>query len=214
MVLRRQALPRAPFAEVRAQGRAPAATMVPIARPSHVKGAPPRHALGRMKLRFPRSRLRLIGVGAFRDQLRKRSSTARQTVAEHAVELCSVLSFDVGCPAALCDVSWCGDRSIHRTPSCNEFSASVGQLVRPTSKLAVNQRHGGRAERCARGCCWMGRADHPISHTARIAGTVACVTPSVARGLGRTSGPATPASPPRRKAPVMAGEAPPVRMAP
>jgi hypothetical protein len=32
-----------------------------------------------------------------------------------------------------------------------------------------------------------------------IAGASACVTPSVARGLGRTSGPATPSSPPRRK---------------
>ena len=89
--------------------------------------------------------------------------------------------------------------------------AASRETARKRTRFGLARRgHGPTGRRIWRGrpvrrwrACWWWPTSHP--RQPGHGGTDAGVTPSVARGLGRAPGASTPASPPRRGAPVHGG---------
>ena len=111
------------------------------------------------------------------------------------------LSFSLSWAAVWCDEPWCADCG-------GDSTTPLSRVLLQLRRCAAGGQHipGDATSRLIGGMAgtrslWGGCLGGPVSlaHATGIAGAIAGVTPSVARGLGRTSGPATPASPPRRK---------------
>ena len=112
----------------------------------------------------------------------------------------TALSGGDGGSAWAATLSVCADGARQRGRPCDAGVCGVGQVLKSATASMVGSvtalmRAAG--PRSGWGGAWDGR--HLSVPVQGSPAQDACVTPSVARGLGRASDPATPASPPRRK---------------